>query len=227
VGLVELIRRLERIGGLERIRISSIEPTTVSDELIEHMAASSKLCRYFHIPLQSGDDTMLEAMNRRYTARAYAGLIEKIAQRLPDLGLGTDLMVGFPGEGPREFNATLRLATDLPFSYFHVFSYSPRPGTAAARLKQTVHSATVKSRSKTLSDLSRSKRLAFYEQYTARSVRVLFETSDDRACWTGLTENYLRVGVTCAGDLTNTIRDVIVTGVMDGLARGHLAEAET
>ncbi len=226
LSLVELIRRVESIDGLERIRISSIEPTTISDELLDHMAASGKLCRYLHIPLQSGDDTILRAMNRRYTTRDYGALIEKIVRRVPDLGLGTDLMVGFPGEGAREFENTRRLAADLPFSYFHVFSYSKRPGTAAARLNNPVHPATVKSRSQALSDLSRMKRLAFYQRYTGQKVRVLFETRDDRSFWCGCTDNYLRVGVTCSADLTNVIRDVIVTGVMDGLAVGDLVEAQ-
>jgi threonylcarbamoyladenosine tRNA methylthiotransferase MtaB len=222
VGLVELIRRLEQISGLERIRISSIEPTTVSDELVEYMTTSRKLCRYLHIPLQSGDDTILEAMNRRYTVRAYAELIERIVRRLTDVGLGTDLMVGFPGEGHREFQQTVTVATDLPLSYFHVFTYSKRPGTAASRLGPPVHAATAKARSKTLSGLSRSKRLAFYHRYTGRKVRVLFETSDG-ALRTGWTDNYVRVGVP-ARELPQGVRDVVVTGVMDGLAIGHLAE---
>ncbi|HJU04202.1 MAG TPA: tRNA (N(6)-L-threonylcarbamoyladenosine(37)-C(2))-methylthiotransferase MtaB [Nitrospiraceae bacterium] len=223
-GLVELIRRLEEIHSLERIRISSIEPTTVSDELLEYMITSRKLCRYLHIPLQSGDDTILQAMNRRYTNGAYAKLIARITRRLPDVGLGTDLMVGFPGEGPREFEQTVRMATDLPFAYFHVFTYSKRPGTAAAKLNDRIHSATVTARSKALSELSRSKRLAFSQRYTGRTVRVLFETGDDRGFWTGLTGNYLRVGVS-ACDLPQGVRDVTVTGVMDGLAVGHLVEA--
>jgi threonylcarbamoyladenosine tRNA methylthiotransferase MtaB len=226
LSLVELIRRVESIDGLERIRISSIEPTTISDELLDHMAASAKLCRYLHIPVQCGNDTILRAMNRRYTARDYRALIEKVVQRLPDLGLGTDLMVGFPGEGSLEFEDTRRLAADLPFSYFHVFSYSRRPGTAAGRLNDPVHPAIVKSRSQALSELSRTKRLAFYQRYTGQKVRVLFEARDDRSFWSGHTDNYLRVGVTYSGDLTKAIREVIVTGVMDGLAVGDLVEAQ-
>lgn len=221
-GLIDLIRRLESIAGLERIRISSIEPTTIPDELLEYMASSSKLCRYLHVPLQSGDDGILRAMNRRYTVGDYAGLIEKAVRTIPDLGLGTDLLVGFPGEGEKEFANTLRVAEELPFSYFHVFSFSKRPGTAAARLTNPVNSATVKARTRILSELSRAKRLAFYQTRIGRTVRVLFETKQENGLWTGLTSDFMKVGVPSDADLTNRIRNVVITGAMDGLAVGHL-----
>lgn len=222
--LLDLIRCLERTTGIERIRISSIEPTTIPDGLFDYMASSPKLCRYLHIPLQSGDDSILRAMNRRYTVHDYTGLIEKAAKRIPDLCLGTDLMVGFPGEGEREFANTHKLSADLPFAYFHIFSYSKRPGTAASRLKHRIHPATVKARSHALAELSRAKRLAFYQQYTGRTMKVLFETREENGLWTGLTDNYIRVGVPHSGDLANTIRDVVMTGVMDGLAVGYVRE---
>ena len=133
-----LLRRLDQVAELERIRISSIEPTTVGEELLDLLATSKKLCPYLHIPLQSGDDDILQAMNRRHTITAYRKLIERALVAIPDLGLGTDLLVGFPGETETAFQNTLAVATDLPFSYLHVFPYSPRPGTAAVRLKQRV-----------------------------------------------------------------------------------------
>ncbi|MCS6897815.1 MAG: tRNA (N(6)-L-threonylcarbamoyladenosine(37)-C(2))-methylthiotransferase MtaB, partial [Nitrospira sp.] len=141
-----LLRRLERIEGIDRIRISSIEPSTVGDELLDLLAGSSKLCPSLHIPLQSGDDTILKAMNRRHTVKAYAHLIERAVTKIPHLGLGTDLMVGFPGETEAAFRNTVAIATDLPFSYFHVVPYSPRPGTAAARMKQAVSPSLVSKR---------------------------------------------------------------------------------
>jgi threonylcarbamoyladenosine tRNA methylthiotransferase MtaB len=220
--LLDLVRRLERIDGLDRIRISSIEPTTISDELLEHMAASSKLCRYLHLPLQSGDDGVLRAMNRRYTVRGYTAFVEKAVRLMPDLGLGTDVLVGFPGESDAQFANTLAAATDLPFSYLHVFAYSKRPGTAAARMAPAVASATMKSRSKALAELSRAKRLAFYQRYVGRKVEVLFETKDEAGRWTGLTNNYMRVGVTTDDELTNTLGHVAIEGAMDGLAVGRM-----
>lgn len=220
--LLDLLRRLESVA-VDRIRISSIEPTTVHDGVLEYMAASRKLCRYLHIPLQSGDDGILKRMNRRYTVKEYAALIERAMKHMPDLGLGTDLMVGFPGEGEGEFGRTESIARDLPFAYFHVFSYSTRPGTAAAHLEHSVPGGIVKARSLTLAALSRAKRLAFYQQYTGRAVQVLFEGADDAGRWTGLTENYLRVAVAGGEGLRNRIRTAVVTGTMDGLAVGHLS----
>jgi len=221
--LLELIRQLERIAGLDRIRISSIEPTTIPDELLDYMATSSKLCRHLHLPLQSGDDDMLHMMNRRYTIRDYAAFVDKAMRRIPDLALGTDLLVGFPGETDTQFANTLAAATDLPFAYLHVFAYSTRPGTAASKLAPAVPAATVTSRRRALADLSRAKRMAYYQRYVGRTEDVLFETQDDTGRWTGLTNNYVRVGVTAAGDLANRIEPVTVEGAMDGLALGRLA----
>jgi threonylcarbamoyladenosine tRNA methylthiotransferase MtaB len=218
--LVELIMRLETIAGVDRIRISSIEPTTVTDDLLDYMAISRKLCRYLHIPLQSGDDGILHAMNRHYTAKDYTALIERAVARVPDLGLGTDLLVGFPGEGEPQFANTHALARELPFAYFHVFGYSKRPGTAAARIMPTLHPSTIKARCRSLSTLSRSKRLAFAQVYTGRTLDVLFE-GQDNGLWTGLTHNYLRVGVASPGDLRNDVRTVTITGAMDELAVGE------
>jgi threonylcarbamoyladenosine tRNA methylthiotransferase MtaB len=184
------------------------------------------LCRYLHVPLQSGDDGILQAMNRRYTTKEYIAVIEKIVSRIPDIGLGTDLMVGFPGENEPEFEQTYRLVSDLPFAYFHIFSFSKRPGTAAARLHNTLDPAMVKSRSKALAELSRRKRMAFYQRYIGTRVQVLFETRSDDGLWTGLTDNYLRLAVSSPDDLTNTIREVTVTGVMDGLAIGQAPERQ-
>ena len=220
--LLDLIQRLERITGLERIRISSIEPTTVPDDLLEHMAVSTKLCRHLHLPLQSGDDGILQAMNRRYRVSDYAEFVDKAIRTVPGLGLGTDVLVGFPGEGDDQFANTLAAATDLPFSYLHVFAYSKRPGTAAVRMADAVPSATVKARSRTLAELSRAKRMAFYQRYVGNTVDVLFETKDDTGRWTGLTGNYMRVGVMAGDDLANSLRRVAIEGTMDGLAVGKM-----
>src|SRR5437667_2029869 len=218
--LADVIRLLEAMPGLDRIRISSIEPTTISDELLERMAGPSKLCRYLHVPLQSGDDGILHAMNRRYTAQEYVRFIEKAVRTVPDLGLGTDLMVGFPGETDAAFANTRALAADLPFSYFHVFTYSPRRGTAAAKLPGAVPAATVKARSEDVCALSRAMRLKFYHWHVGQTVSVLFETRHRSGLFTGLTDNYIRVGVPANDDRSNQIRSVRLTGALDGLAIG-------
>jgi len=220
--LLDLIQDLETIPDLDRIRISSIEPTTIPDQLLDYMAASRKLCHYLHVPLQSGDDAVLQSMNRRYSSGEYRALIEKTMARIPNLGLGTDVMVGFPGETEDQFANTLSLVTELPFDYLHVFTFSKRPGTAAARMKQTTLSRTIAARRDALVALSRSKRLAAYQEYIGRTVRVLFEAPEGEGQYTGLTDNFIRVGVSSQDDLRNQVRDVVVTGVMDGLAIGHL-----
>ncbi|MEK6605235.1 MAG: MiaB/RimO family radical SAM methylthiotransferase, partial [Nitrospirota bacterium] len=221
----DVIGMLEGVPGLDRIRISSIEPTTISDQLLERMAGPSKLCRYLHIPLQSGDDGVLEAMNRRYTSKAYAAFIEKAIRTVPDLGLGTDIMVGFPGETDTAFANTRGLAADLPFSYFHVFSYSPRHGTAALKLPDAIPAGTITARREELCALSRAKRLAFYHRRVGQTVSVLFEARNQSGLFTGLTDNYIRVGVPAGSDLHNQLRPVRLTGAMDGLALGAAVDA--
>ncbi|GJL66814.1 MAG: tRNA (N(6)-L-threonylcarbamoyladenosine(37)-C(2))-methylthiotran sferase MtaB [Nitrospirales bacterium] len=224
VDLLTLLQRLEIVSGIDRIRISSIEPTTIPDQLLDYMTTSDKLCRFLHVPLQSGDDTILKAMNRRYTVREYAQFIEEAAQKVPDLCLGTDVMVGFPGEGEQEFANTQTLINDLPFSYLHVFSFSSRPGTAATKLAHPVPRQIIKQRSQDLAKLSQRKRFAFYQRYIGQTVSVLFETQNSSGLWTGLTDHYIKVGVQSSDDLSNEIRSVMISGVTDGLAIGRLGE---
>jgi threonylcarbamoyladenosine tRNA methylthiotransferase MtaB len=221
---LSLLEALEAIPGIERIRISSIEPTTIPDALLEYMASSSKLCHFLHVPLQSGDDDVLSAMNRRYTVTEYRTFIEKAVAMIPDLGLGTDVMVGFPSESDQAFANTLAVAGDLPFSYLHVFSYSRRPRTAAARMKGLVPGRVIKSRREVLAELSRAKRLTFYQRYVGQTVTALFEGHEEGGRWTGLTANFLRVAVSSPTPLRNHLRRVQITGIMDGLAVGSLKE---
>lgn len=218
-----LLRALHEIQGLERIRISSIEPTTVTDELLDLMGSSGKVCPYLHIPLQSGDDGILSAMNRGHAVEAYVSLITKAVKRIPDLGLGTDLMVGFPGETDEAFHNTLSVASDLPFSYLHVFSYSARPGTAAARLPQTPAPAVVKRRADVLHDLARAKRLAFHNRHIGQAASVLFEETCHEGYRVGTTANFMKVAVPDAEGLCNHIRPVVITAATDRWAYGHLA----
>jgi len=221
-----LLRWLDQVADIERIRISSIEPMTISEAILDLLASSNKLCPYLHIPLQSGDDQVLEAMNRRHTIKTYRKLIETALTKIPDLGLGTDLMVGFPGETETAFRNTLAVATDLPFSYLHVFPYSARPGTAATRLKQQVPPAAVKKRTDLVLDLDRAKRLAFHNTQIGKTVSVLFEAGTRDASRFGTTPNFMRVAVTNAGDLQNQIRPVTITAAADRFTFGHLTASQ-
>ena len=223
-GLLDLIQRLERVPGLARIRISSIEPTTIPPALIEHMSTSRKLCRFLHVPLQSGHDGILSAMNRRYSVKEYRTWVERVVQKIPDVCVGTDVLVGFPGETDRQFSATYELVRELPLSYAHVFSYSARPGTPAALLGNPVPQAVIKDRSRLLSRLSRIKRAAFYQRFLDGDCLPLFESIGKDGLWTGMTDNFIRVGVACSGSLANQIRRVRLTGVMEHSALGQLVD---
>ena len=203
-GLLDLIQRLERISGLARIRISSIEPTTIPDALLEYMSTSRKLCRFLHVPLQSGHDGILSAMNRRYSAKEYRAWVEHAVQKIPGVCVGTDVLVGFPGETDRQFSATSELVRDLPLAYAHVFSYSARPGTPASPVGQSrVSPAVIKTRNRRLSELSKIKRAQFYQRFLDRDGLVLFESTDKDGLWTGLTDNFIRVSVAGSGSLAN------------------------
>lgn len=221
--LVELIAQLEAVEGLERVRISSIEPTTITNALLYRMAASSKLCPYLHIPLQSGDDTILSAMNRPYNVEEFTDLTRRAVAMIPHLGLGTDLMVGYPGETEKAFEHTLRIARELPFSYLHVFTYSKRPGTAAAKLPDQVPIEVARQRAKILAELSRFKRLAFAERYIGSTVSVLFESGELDGYRMGTTPNFLKVGVPSSIDLANCLKAVRIIGTSDRWALGQLA----
>lgn len=223
-----MIRRLEEIDALHRIRITSIEPTTIDPSLVELMARSNKLCHYFHIPIQSAADTVLENMNRRYSVVEYQEFLEHVVDTVPDVGLGTDVIVGFPGETDAIFDDTYRFLESLPFAYFHVFSYSKRYGTKAARLDGHVSPQAIKERSQALRTLSVRKRHEFQRRYLGETVDVLFEQRDDTGLWTGLTGNYMRVGVVSTEPLRNEIRRVTVNDISDDaeLALGSLSSSE-
>jgi threonylcarbamoyladenosine tRNA methylthiotransferase MtaB len=222
VNLTGLIDRLEAIDGIQRIRLSSIEPTTVTEPLLERMRFSRKLCPYLHVPLQSGDDAVLAAMNRPYDVASFVALIDRAFSSIPDLALGTDLMVGFPGESERAFEQTVHLCRRFPFSYFHVFTYSKRPGTAAAKMPHDVPGAVARRRAQALAELSREKRLAFAERWIGTSVSVLFEGGETEGLRLGTTAHFLKVGVACQTELANQVHDVRITGASDRWAVGQL-----
>jgi threonylcarbamoyladenosine tRNA methylthiotransferase MtaB len=221
--LLDVVQALESVDGLERIRISSIEPTTISDGLVEWMASSAKLCSYLHVPIQSGDDQVLRDMKRKYTSAEFAAFIERVAARVPDIGLGTDVMVGFPGEDEAAFSRTQSLLADLPLAYFHVFSYSERPHTYARRYTDHVAPRVVQQRSRVLRELSERQKAAFYRNFDGRTLRVLFERRDKSGRYTGFTDNYIKVGVSTHAEIANQLLPVRFDGMADGMVLGSLA----
>ena len=174
-GLADLLAAIAALDDVRRIRLSSIEPSTSEREVINLMATGHKLCRYLHLPLQSGDAETLRRMGRKYTPEEFAATVQYAVQRMPDLGLGTDLIAGFPGETEGAFERTRAFVASLPFSNVHVFPYSERLGTPAALLADAVPPAVRKARARALIDLSEEKRLAFAAQFVGRPVEVLLE----------------------------------------------------
>jgi threonylcarbamoyladenosine tRNA methylthiotransferase MtaB len=220
--LLGVLQALERVDGLERLRISSIEPTTVSEAVVEWMATSSKLCPYLHVPMQSGDDQVLQRMKRHYTRAEFVAFVERVVTWVPDVCLGTDVIVGFPGEDARAFTNTRTLLADLPLAYCHVFSYSERPHTYAQRYTDTVPPQVIQERSRTLRELSGRKKAAFYRQYVGQTLRVLFERREDSGLYTGFSDNYIKVGVAIEDEVANQLLPVRLCSVERGLALGRL-----
>ena len=221
--LVDLIHALGQIAGLARIRISSIEPTTVPSRLIDQMAQPrGKLCPYLHLPLQSGSNRILSQMGRRYTRETYADFVRDTLAALPHLGLGTDVMVGFPGEEERDFEETLSLLESLPFSYLHVFPFSRRKGTRVMKQphRPDVPAAVIKKRAVCLRECSMQMRRSFHEKHVGQTVEVLFERRDPSGLQTGLAPNYLRVGVQTTEDLAGQILPVEIRDANTSLALG-------
>ncbi len=219
--IADVARSLSDISGVERVRVSSIEPTTVNDDLLEWMATSPKACRHLHLPLQSGDDKVLKGMKRVYTTRDYAQFVDKAMRMMPDLGLGTDVIVGFPGEGEREFANSMRFVEEMPFSYLHVFSYSERPKTAAVYYDNKVPPPEIKERSNAMHEIGNRKKKEFFERHIGREAEVLFETVDNDGWRKGFTGSYLRVGVDPSAVGENEIVTVSLFGSAEGFCLGE------
>jgi len=220
----ELLKKLIRVDGNFRIRISSIEPNLLTDEIINLTAESEKLCKHFHIPLQSGSDTILRSMQRRYSAEDYRQVILKTKHLIPDVGIGVDVIVGYPSETEKEFMETYNFLLNLPISYLHVFTYSERPDTKALTVSESVDPAERKRRSKMLRILSDKKKNYFYNQMIGKNVDVLFESKDEDGTVKGFSSNYVRVQNRFNKDLENQICNVAVSGIENGLVYGEIKE---
>ncbi|MBT5953434.1 tRNA (N(6)-L-threonylcarbamoyladenosine(37)-C(2))-methylthiotransferase MtaB [bacterium] len=189
---LDVLNRLESYEKLDRVRISSIEPTTIDDDVVHLMKTSKKLCNYFHIPLQSGSDVVLEGMKRKYTLAEFESFLSFVHKSNPDACLGTDVIVGFPGETEEEFENTYNYLRDSVLNYFHVFSYSERKFARSKRMDGQVHGAKIKERSFRLRELSHRKKMQYFSRFLGKTVEVLVE-QQKKDYWEGLTENYIRV----------------------------------
>ena len=224
--LYKLLLRLIKIEGKFRIRISSIEPNLLSDEIIELTAESNKLCKHFHIPLQSGSSKILKLMQRRYKAADYERLIYKIKKRMPDAGIGVDVIVGFPGETNQDFLITHNFLRDLPISYLHVFTYSERPNTKAIEFDSKVDVHQRRERNHILRILSDKKRNEFYNQMFGKELDVLFEHENHNGVMKGFSSNYIRVSHPYTNDLVNNISPVKINGLSNGICTGNILDTK-
>ncbi|MFH4967359.1 tRNA (N(6)-L-threonylcarbamoyladenosine(37)-C(2))-methylthiotransferase MtaB [Gaetbulibacter sp. M240] len=217
---LDLVTELDKVEGIERLRISSIEPNLLKNETIELVANSRAFVPHFHIPLQSGSNALLKKMKRRYMRELYQDRVAKIKSVMPHACIGVDVIVGFPGETEDHFLETYNFLNELDISYLHVFTYSERDNTEAAKMEGVVPKSVRHKRSKMLRGLSAKKRRAFYEGQIGDMFTVLFEGENKQGYIHGFTENYVKVKAPWNPELVNTLQDVKLTEIdPDGLVR--------
>lgn len=210
---IDLIRALDEVEGIDRFRISSIEPNLLTDEIIEFVAQSKRFVPHFHIPLQSGNDKQLRLMRRRYKRQLYADRVAAIRRIMPHCCIGVDVIVGFPGETDEDFQVTQQFLLDLDVSYFHVFTYSERANTLAATMTGAVPMQSRRLRNEQLRLLSQKKRRQFYEQHLGSPQTVLVEAKAIQGKLYGFTENYLKVALPYEENLVNQLVPVRVDAI--------------
>lgn len=220
--LIDILEKLIKIDGEFRIRISSIEPNLVTDEIIHIVAESEKLCKHFHIPLQSGSNEILRLMQRRYTVEDYEEVITKIKRSIPNAGIGIDVIVGFPSESDKLFEETYDFLNKLPFTYLHVFTYSERPNTKAILIKNKVPINVRRNRNNTLRNLSEKKKLQFYTSMINSYNTVLFESENSDGIMKGFTSNYIRVATMFDSEYVNKLTNFRITHIENELAYGTI-----
>ena len=222
--LADLLERLSIIPGLDRIRISSIEPNTISDDLLQLLAERPTICPHLHIPLQSGSPAVLNRMRRKYQLAEYFELASRIGSILPDVAWGTDLIVGFPGETEAEFAETLAVVERLPFSYLHIFRYSERDGTIAVKLPNRVDFHIKKKRASILREMGAKKQQVYNRRFLNTVQPVLFETIGKDDLVSGMTPNYIRVKMAGDESFKNTISPVLLTQDCGNYLMGEISE---
>ena len=211
INLINIIEEIEKVDGIERIRIGSIEPAFFTSEVIEKMKGFKKLCPHFHLSLQSGCNDTLKRMNRRYTAEEYRASVDLIREAMPDVSITTDVIVGFPGETEEEFSKTYKFLEDIKLTKTHVFKFSPRKGTKAEVMPNQIDGTIKEKRSKALIELSNKNEEAFIKRFIGKKMDVLIESEvkGKESFYEGYTKNYIKVNVPCkCADINGKIVDV-------------------
>lgn len=224
--LLELLAKLNNIKGIERIRLGSLEPTLFDDDFTSEISRLSKICRHFHLSLQSGCDETLKRMNRKYLTKDYRASVERIKNAFPDAAITTDIMVGFPGETDEEFEKTLKFCKEISFAEAHIFKYSPRRGTVAEKMSGQIDPSVKEKRSKELIFLTKETQKSFLSSHIDKTVEVLFEREHKgiSGLFEGKTDNYITVISKSKEDISGKMKRVKITGIKKDIAVGTLLD---
>ena len=220
-GLIDVIEEISNVQGLERIRTSSVEPIIITEDFVDRLSNLPKFCPHFHLSLQSGSDSVLKRMNRRYTSLEYKRAVELIRSRFPLAAITTDVIVGFPEETEAEFQETYKFLKEMKLYETHVFKYSPREGTKAALMSDQVAPAVKNQRSDILLELNKKNKREFEAEHIGKSVQVLVETMENGYA-VGHTQNYIKVGIKTEEDSTNAIIVAEITDISDLFVLGEI-----
>lgn len=223
VNILDVLKEIHKIEGIERIRLSSVEPLLMSDEFIDEIASMKKICPHFHLSLQSGCDETLKRMNRKYNTTQYRDIVKKIREKIGNVAITTDVIVGFPGETDEEFEKTYEFLKEIELSQMHVFKYSPRKGTPAASMKEQIDPKIKQIRSEKLMNLSNENNNEFMNEFSNSTVSVLFEAKLENGYYEGLTSNYIRVLSKSDENIEGKILNVNLINTKDGFIEGILA----
>nr|WP_300002180.1 tRNA (N(6)-L-threonylcarbamoyladenosine(37)-C(2))-methylthiotransferase MtaB [Tissierella sp.] len=223
LSLINVIERIAEIEGIERIRLSSVEPNLIDEEFMKRIVATGKVCDHFHLSLQSGSDSVLKRMNRKYTAAEFKEKADIIREFMPHAGLTTDVIVGFPGETDEEFLETIEFVKEIQFSKIHVFKYSPRKGTPAADSKEQINGLVKNERSKTLISLAETLTEAFNSKFLGKKLEVLFEEENPARAgmYEGYTTNYIRVKAMSNTDMIGNIKEIHIIDYQEEILIGE------
>ncbi len=219
---LKLIQELDKVNGINRFRISSIEPNLLTKEIIDFVFESEKFCNHFHIPLQSGNDEILQLMRRRYTTTNYKKILEYIKTKDKTCGIGIDVIVGFPNETKEHFEETYKFLVELPATYLHIFTYSERPNTPAIQLENKVEPKIRFKRNEMLRNLNVKKKFNFYNDFIGKKMEILIESKLENGFYSGLTTNYIRVEFDATDDLINTIQTVEIEKISSEICKGKI-----
>ena len=224
IDLIDIIENIHDIKGIERIRMSSLEPKTFNNEFVRRLSKLNKICEHFHLSMQSGCDETLKRMNRRYTTEEFKGVVDNLRNTFSEVGITTDVIVGFPGETDEEFKKTLEFVEEIGFSAMHIFKYSPRQGTPAANYKNQVAKVVKEERSKQIEKLAKKNEKEFISRFQGKSFNVLFEqeSKKQKDLYEGLAHNYIRVFAKSPEDISGKIQNVIIKEANDDYAVGKL-----